>query len=163
MARINENKLYQKYYKINDGIYSSFWFGKFINLQMRSGFKLTILKEIERAVNLLKISTKLSPLELYLTNLQYIKPLFSIRSITIKGRKREFPLYLTPAKQLQLSVRWLVESITARKERSLSHRIFNELTAVSPTKAYPIIRKRNNALSIAISTKYNLRFAFKAK
>lgn len=162
MAKLNNNKLYQKYYKINDGIYSSFWFGKFVNLQMRAGSRLTVLRGVERAMNLLKASG-LSPLELYLTNLQHIKPLFSIRSITIRGRKREFPLYLPPSKQLQLAARWLVESISNRRERDLSHRIFNELISVTPSKVYPVVRRRNNAFALAISTKYNMRFAFKLK
>jgi small subunit ribosomal protein S7 len=163
MARISKNELYQKYYKANDGIYSSFWFGKFVNLQMRVGSKLTVLKGIEKAMNLLKLSIRSSPLELYLLNLQHIKPTFIIRSITVKGRRREFPLYLGPSKQLQLAVRWLVEAVSSRKERSFSHRVFNELTSVTSNRVYSIIRKRNNAFALAIRNKYNMRFAFKAK
>jgi len=72
---------------------------------MNKGNKKTVEKEIEKLFVGIKLSVRQIPLEYLLQSFDKAKPLFSLKSIIISGKKRDFPIYLSPHKQFRLTTR----------------------------------------------------------
>jgi ribosomal protein S7 len=75
-----------------------------MNANMRSGNKKTISAAFNQVFVFLKLKHKMLPIENILEGLEKIKPLFNLGYVTIAGKKREFPKFLSKYKQLQLAV-----------------------------------------------------------
>jgi ribosomal protein S7 len=95
---------FSNYYKVSNGIYNSYWLGKLSNVFMFSGNKKTIDTAIKNTFSFLKLKYNVSPLEIILEGLEKIKPVFSLKYVTIAGKRREFPKLLSKHKQFQMSV-----------------------------------------------------------
>jgi len=72
---------------------------------MSKGHKKAVEKEIERSFVGIKMSVGKIPLEYLLQSFDKIKPLFSLKSIIISGKKKYFPIYLPSHKQFGLTIR----------------------------------------------------------
>jgi hypothetical protein len=67
-----------KYFKSLDGIYGSYWLGKFSNFFIRKGKKRLILKQIYKTLLQLKFSHKIMPIFHILEIIERIKPSFKL-------------------------------------------------------------------------------------
>jgi ribosomal protein S7 len=107
---------YRDFYRNADGYYASYWAGKFTNTLMKSGSKHTIERELQNTYVYLKLQYNNIPLEFLLESLEKIKPVFNLKHVIIAGKRKEFPVYLESSKQLRLSIKWLKDVISMRKE-----------------------------------------------
>jgi ribosomal protein S7 len=67
---------------------------------------------------------------------------------------------LAPHKRLRLSVRWLKQLITARREWHLSQRVFAELNDVRTLKRHTLLKRRDELFSLAVTNRFNARYAY---
>jgi ribosomal protein S7 len=127
---------------------------------MKSGQKKSVSRTFIQVFNFLKRKHKLLPVESLLECLEKIKPIFSLGYVTIAGKRREFPKFLSKHKQLQLATAWFYSCVLLRKERFLSQRIFNELRDLRLTKRHALVKRRDHLFVSAVGTRFNLRFTY---
>jgi ribosomal protein S7 len=91
--------------KISDGLYQSYWYGKFANVLIISGHKQTICHELEKVFIFFKLKNFNAPLDYYLEAIELVKPVFNVGTIVFRGKKKEFPVFLERSRQCRLVVR----------------------------------------------------------
>jgi len=64
----------------------------------------------------MKLHLDVLALEVLLEKMEKIKPTFKLKSVTIAGKKREFPVFLAPEKQRNRAIRNIKENVVKRKE-----------------------------------------------
>lgn len=78
--------------------------------------KHTIEKELTKASVLAKLHLNFLAFHIFLLKLEKIKPTFKLKSVTIAGKKKDFPALLPPEKQRSRAVKNMKLQIEKRKE-----------------------------------------------
>ena len=151
--------LFKKFYKTIDGIYASYWFGRFTNIFIKQGKKFTAENCVEQSSIYLKIHLRKFPLSILLENLLKFKPTFNLGVIVIRGKERHYPVLLKKSKQIGLPIRWVVGLIGERREWYLSQRIFNELLSAIDNKHYILIQKRDKIFKSLLKNRSGIRYS----
>jgi ribosomal protein S7 len=107
---------HRDFYRVIDGHYSSYWAGKFANSFVVAGHKTMVERELDRTYAHIKLHLNVLALEVLLEKIEKIKPTFKLRSIIMRGRKREFPSFLPPEKQRNCAIRNIYDHVSKRKE-----------------------------------------------
>jgi ribosomal protein S7 len=156
-----EVRRHNELYNISDGLYSSYWAGKFVNSFIKAGNKGSSSKQIELILLGLKRKNNIHPLKLLLEGLERFRPIFNIGVIMLRGRKRYFPVVINKNKRTKLALFWLKKEIQGRHEQTFYRRLEAELRAVEEhLNRHILVKKRDNFFRDAIKFKYNLRFNF---
>lgn len=152
---------YQKtYYNISEGVYGSYWLGKLVNGLILSGKKKLLDRHFITAYMFLKWQHSTNPVDSFLESLEYVKPVFNSHYIILRGQKKEFPTLLSKDKQFRLTVRWVKNLVQARKEHTLSHRIYLELLAVKDPRRHLLLKRRDDLFMSAVTNRFNLRYSY---
>lgn len=146
------------FYRTADGLYSSYWSGKFINSFMHGGNKQTIEVALKQTYASIKFYYRVAPVDLLLESLERIKPLFGMGYVVVAGKRREFPYLLAEDRQFNFAVRWLYESILSRKEWYLSQRMLYGLYDTRYSKSPESAKKRDKVFALAIENRFNARY-----
>lgn len=150
----------QDLYRTIDGHYNSYWAGKFTNSFVQEGHKLLVDNELNKAYLYMKLHLNVLAIEVLLEKMEKIKPTFKLKSVTIAGKKREFPVFLSPEKQRSRAIRNIKENVSKRKEWYLSQRIINELVDLRSIKSHELIKQRDESFREAIKNRFNMRYAY---
>jgi len=78
-----------QHFRALDGVYGSYWLGKFINLFVLKGKKKLISKSIYSSLFYLKISHRISPVLHLLHVIEQIKPMFTLINIIRHKKKKK--------------------------------------------------------------------------
>jgi small subunit ribosomal protein S7 len=128
---------------------------KFINMLMKSGKKsvaenivygaLTQISERngqseERAVELLEQA------------LDNIKPMVEVKSRRVGGATYQVPIEVRPARRRTLAMRWVIDAARKRNEKSMAHRLANELLDASENRG-AAVKKREDTHRMAEANK----------
>ena len=151
---------YQDYYRTADGRYSSYWSGKLINTFMVSGAKRTAELFQEQSYAYIKVQYRVIPLEFLLEALERVKPLFNVGYVLVRGKKKEFPIFLARHKQLRLVMRWFRSVVSSHKERFLAQRLFNELSEVREVRRHLLVKRRDALFRLAVTSRFNTRYIY---
>jgi ribosomal protein S7 len=155
------NYLYYKdFYKSLDGFYNSYWIGKFVNSFVKKGQKHTVEKEIVKSFIFAKLHLNILTLHALLINFEKIKLTFKLKSVTVAGKKRDFPVFLPPEKQRSHAIRHFKNLIENRKEWYLNQRILNELVDLRTVTNHELFKQRNESLREASKNRFNIRFGY---
>ncbi len=110
-----------------DAVYESVMVGKLINYLMLDGKKDVSKKIVYEMMDKLSEQTKLSPLPALEKVLEMIKPKVEVRSRRVGGANYQVPVPVSEKRQLDLSLRWLVDAARAtRGSKSISDALLNE-------------------------------------
>lgn len=150
---------HKDFYRVIEGLYSSYWSGKFINSFMTEGRKNIIEREFDKVCLQMKLHLRTLALEVLLEKIEKIKPTFKLKSIIVGGKKREFPIFLSPEKQRNSAVRNIQSVVLNRKEWYLNQRITNELVDLSTVKNHELVKQRDESMREAIKNRFNMRYA----
>lgn len=138
-----------------DSLYHSIEVAKLVNRVMQSGKKTIALRQVYNALELAGTKLSVAPLDSLLTALGNIKPKTEVRSRRIGGAAYQVPMPVSPRRQFALSIRWLVESATARP--SSEFHTFGEKLAAEIVDAYNnlggAIKKRDDVHRMAEANK----------
>jgi ribosomal protein S7 len=90
--------------------------GKLTNSFVSEGLKHTVEKELTKSYTLTKLHLNALTFHIFLLKLEQIKPTFKLKSVTVAGKKKDFPILLSPEKQRSRAVKNLKLQIEKRKE-----------------------------------------------
>ena len=130
--------------KFNDRVLS-----RFINIVMYDGKKSTAEKIVYQALEIAstKLKTKNS-LDLFKTALNNVKPGIEVRSRRVGGATYQVPVEVRNERALALAIRWIVDSSRKRSEKSMTHRLAQELVDANENKGASI-KKREDTHKMA--------------
>ena len=130
--------------KFNDRVLS-----RFINIVMYGGKKSTAEKIVYEALEI--ASTKLkskNSLDLFKTALNNVKPGIEVRSRRVGGATYQVPVEVRNERALALAIRWIVDASRKRSEKSMTHRLAQELIDANENKGASI-KKREDTHKMA--------------
>ena len=130
--------------KFNDRVLS-----RFINIVMYGGKKSTAEKIVYEALEI--ASTKLkskNSLDLFKTALNNVKPGIEVRSRRVGGATYQVPVDVRNERALALAIRWIVDASRKRSEKSMTHRLAQELIDANENKGASI-KKREDTHKMA--------------
>jgi len=153
----NKKFYYREYYKIIDGVYNSFWIGKFINKFIQNGKKILVESTFKKVFIYFKVSIKKNFYIYLLEKIEKIRSLFKIKSKLIAGKLREYPVLLDMSKSRSYAIDNLYNSISKKKERRLEVKIFNDLLALN-SKNHDLLIKKDKDFDSYINNRFNIRF-----
>lgn len=160
MSIIKKNILHRNFYNTLDGIYHSFWLGKFINHFIKKGKKEKIEKEFNFIFISLKLTFNLSIILLFLEAVEKTKPIFGLKYVNISGKLREFPVLLNLDKQRGKAIFSLKLLIFNRKEWYLNQRIISEIMQLCLFSNHELLKQKNESFKKSITNRFNLRYAY---
>ena len=134
--------------KFNDRVLS-----RFINIVMYGGKKSTAEKIVYEALEI--ASTKLkskNSLDLFKTALNNVKPGIEVRSRRVGGATYQVPVEVRNERALALAIRWIVDASRKRSEKSMTHRLAQELIDANENKGASI-KKREDTHKMADANK----------
>jgi small subunit ribosomal protein S7 len=98
-----------------------------INKVMLDGKKSVAEKIVYDAMAILAERTGKNPIEQLEAGIKAITPVLEVKSRRVGGATYQVPLEVPARRARTLAVRWLVQYARARREKSMSQRLANEL------------------------------------
>tara|TARA_B100000029_G_C17000298_1_gene750920 strand:+ start:34 stop:507 length:474 start_codon:yes stop_codon:yes gene_type:complete len=125
--------------KFNDRVLS-----RFINIVMNDGKKSIAEKIVYQALEIAsnKLKEKNS-LDLFKTALNNVKPGIEVRSRRVGGATYQVPVEVRNERALALAIRWIVDASRKRSEKSMMHRLAQELIDANENKGASIKKKED--------------------
>lgn len=123
-----------------DPRYNSKLVSKFINCIMLDGKKAVAQRIVYDAMDIISKKVKdVSPLELFETAVNNVKPYVEVRSKRVGGANYQVPMQVNKKRQQSLAFRWIINACREGSGRPIAQRLADELIA-----AY---RKEGKAIS----------------
>jgi small subunit ribosomal protein S7 len=111
-----------------DPKYNSKLVAKFINCMMWCGKKSVAQRVFYDAMDIIaKNAEDTSPLEVFETAVNNVKPLIEVRSRRIGGASYQVPTQVSAARRQSLAFRWILEAARAKKGKPMCQRLASEL------------------------------------
>ncbi len=111
-----------------DSVYKSKLVSKFINCMMWDGEKSVAQKVFYDAMeDVSKKITDSSPLEVFETAIENVKPMLEVRSKRVGGASYQVPMQVRPKRQLSLAFRWILAAARGKKGKPMAQRLAAEL------------------------------------
>ncbi len=130
--------------KFNDRVLS-----RFINIVMYDGKKSTAEKIVYQALEIASTKLKVkNSLDLFKTALNNVKPGIEVRSRRVGGATYQVPVEVRNDRALALAIRWIVDASRKRSEKSMTHRLAQELVDANENKGASI-KKREDTHKMA--------------
>lgn len=117
---------------------------KFINALMWEG-KKTVAQQImyEAMEQMEKRLKDVPPLEAFETAINNVKPLIEVRSKRVGGSTYQVPMQVPAKRQQALAFRWILQASRAKKGKSMSNRLAEELTAAYKQEGAAMTTREN--------------------
>tara|TARA_Y100001935_G_scaffold14957_1_gene11220 strand:- start:151 stop:624 length:474 start_codon:yes stop_codon:yes gene_type:complete len=130
--------------KFNDRVLS-----RFINIVMNDGKKSIAEKIVYQALEIASDKLKVkNSLDLFKTALNNVKPGIEVRSRRVGGATYQVPVEVRNERALALAIRWIVDASRKRSEKSMTHRLAQELVDANENKGASI-KKREDTHKMA--------------
>src|SRR4030042_398095 len=101
---------------------------KFINCLMLKGKKSVAQKVVYDALDIISKKVKdVSPLEVFETAVNNVKPMLEVRSKRIGGSSYQVPMQVNAKRQQSLAFRWILQSARGKKGKPMCDRLASEL------------------------------------
>jgi small subunit ribosomal protein S7 len=112
-----------------DPKYNSKLVAKFINCLMLGGKKSVAQRVFYDAMDIIAKNVEdASPLEVFETAVNNVKPLIEVRSRRIGGASYQVPTQISAARRQSLAFRWILDSARGKKGKPMCQRLASELT-----------------------------------
>lgn len=153
------------YFKYTDGIYSSYWVGRFINMFIIKGKKKTAARHMYQAFAQLKYSLREMPLLVLLEILEKLKPTFRLRKyIRKRNIIKEYPFVAKQSRRYIMVIQWLKHELnseykSASSTEIFSNRIYNKLYAfrMNPRK-HSLTKTKLKHERYSVDSQFNIRY-----
>lgn len=124
--------------------YKSKLVSKFINSLMRKGKKSVAEGVFYKAMEVIeKKITDVTPLEMFETAVNNVKPLVEVRSKRVGGATYQVPVEVPKQRQLSLAFRWIIDAAKGKKGRPMFMRLADELTDAYKKQGVAITQREN--------------------
>ena len=125
---------------------------KFINSIMYDGKRSTAEKILYDALDKIKSKNNEDPLKIFNSAISNVKPNLECRSRRVGGATYQVPVEVKTNRSQALALRWLMDATRKRKNRTMSEKLYWELTDASQNKGLAI-KKREDTHKMAESNK----------
>ena len=110
-----------------DPVYGSILVTQLVNKIMLDGKKSTAERIVYRALDIVKERSGRNPLEVLEQAIKTVTPVLEVRSRRVGGANYQIPIEVPGRRARTLALRWTIASARARREKSMSDRLANEL------------------------------------
>ena len=124
--------------------YKSKLVSKFINSLMRKGKKSVAEGVFYGAMEVIeKKITDVTPLEMFETAVNNVKPLVEVRSKRVGGATYQVPVEVPKQRQQSLAIRWIIGAAQGKKGRPMFQRLADELVDAYKKQGIAITQREN--------------------
>jgi small subunit ribosomal protein S7 len=116
---------------IVDPVYSSPLVTQLINKVLRDGKRSVAEKIVYSALEGAREKTGTDPVVTLKRALDNVKPTIEVKSRRVGGATYQVPIEVKPGRSTTLALRWLVTFSRARREKTMTERLMNELLDAS--------------------------------
>ena len=110
-----------------DPVYQSKLVSKFVNCLMLDGKKSIAYNVFCDAMGQIEKKVKdVSPLEVFETAIENVKPLLEVRSKRVGGASYQVPMQVRPKRQQSLAFRWILAAARGKKGKPMALRLSSE-------------------------------------
>ncbi len=110
-----------------DPVYGSILVTQLVNKIMLDGKKSVAERIVYRALDIVKERSGRNPLEVLEQAIKTVTPVLEVRSRRVGGANYQIPIEVPGRRARTLALRWTIASARARREKSMSDRLANEL------------------------------------
>ncbi len=143
-----------------DTKYKSKLASRFVNSLMRKGKKSVAERVYYKALDIIeKKISDVSPIEIFETAVNNVKPLVEVRSRRVGGATYQVPVEVSKQRQTSLAIRWIINAAKGKKGRPMFQRLADELID-SYKKQGVAITQRENTHKMAEANKAFAHFAW---
>lgn len=137
---------------IIDPVYASPLVTSLINKILLNGKRSTAERIVYGAMEGLREKTGNDPVITLKRALENVKPSLEVKSRRVGGATYQVPIEVKPGRQSTLALRWLVGYSRARREKTMTERLMNELLDASNGLG-AAVKKREDTHKMAESNK----------
>ena len=135
-----------------DPVHNSTVLTKFTNAIMLDGRKTVAEAIITKSFTNIQNKTGESPMSVFNKAIENVRPLVEVRSRRVGGATYQVPVEVKGNRSQALAIRWLVNAIRNRKEKSLMEKLSSELMGAAGNKG-SAIKKREDTHKMAEANK----------
>ena len=135
-----------------DPVHNSTVLTKFTNAIMLDGRKTVAETIITKSFINIQNKTGESPMSVFNKAIENVRPLVEVRSRRVGGATYQVPVEVKGNRSQALAIRWLVNAIRNRKEKSLMEKLSSELMDAAGNKG-SAIKKREDTHKMAEANK----------
>jgi len=135
-----------------DPFHNSVVLSKFTNAIMLDGKKSVAELLINKSFSAIQSKTGESPLSVFTKAIDNVKPLVEVRSRRVGGATYQVPVEVKNNRSQALAIRWIVNAIRGRKEKSMVEKLSAELIDAAGNKG-SAIKKREDTHKMAEANK----------
>ena len=127
-----------------DPVYKSLLASKFINCLMHDGKKTVAQLVFYDALKIIseKVTDK-SPIDVFLTAVENVKPDIEVRSKRVGGASYQVPMRVLPNRRQSLAIRWLLMAVRDKKGLPTAQKLATELLNAYNKEGTAITRREN--------------------
>ena len=133
--------------KFNDNIVS-----KFTSCLMYDGKRSTAEKIVYGAFEVIEKKVGSEPIKIFHDALENVQPQLEVRSRRVGGATYQVPVEVKNNRSQALAIRWIVNAVRNRKEKSMTEKLSSELLDAAANKG-SAIKKREDTHKMAESNK----------
>ena len=104
---------------------------KFVNTVMASGKKAVAERIVYGALEGCRAKTDTDPVITLKRALDNVRPTLEVKSRRVGGATYQVPIEVKPGRATTLALRWLIQYSRARREKTMTERLMNELLDAS--------------------------------
>ena len=116
---------------INDPVYGSPVVTQLINKILLDGKKSTAEAIVYEALEGVRAKTDQDPVVVLKRAMENIRPALEVRSRRVGGATYQVPIEVRAGRSTTLALRWLIQYSRARREKTMTERLMNELLDAS--------------------------------
>lgn len=116
---------------VNDPVYGSQMVTQLINKVLQDGKKSTAERIVYGALEGAQAKTGTDPVATLKKAMDNIRPALEVRSRRVGGATYQVPVEVKPGRATALALRWLVGFSKARREKTMTERLMNEILDAS--------------------------------
>ncbi len=135
-----------------DPVHNSTVLTKFTNAIMLDGRKTVAESIITKSFKNIQSKTGESPMNIFNKAIENVRPLVEVRSRRVGGATYQVPVEVKGNRSQALAIRWLVNAIRNRKEKSLIEKLSSEIMDAAGNKG-SAIKKREDTHKMAEANK----------
>jgi small subunit ribosomal protein S7 len=95
------------------------------------------------AFDLIEGKAKQSPINVFQSALDNVKPALEVRSRRVGGATYQVPVEVRPERRETLAIRWIIEAARARNEKTMVDRLSGELLDASNNKGNAVKKRED--------------------
>jgi small subunit ribosomal protein S7 len=139
--------------------YGNLHVAMFVNRLMRAGKKSTAYRVLYDSFDLVEARAKRNPVEVFEDALKNVMPQIEVKPRRVGGATYQVPIPVESARQISLSMRWLLAAARSRNGKSMAEKLANEFLDAASNQGNAV-KKRDDTHRMAEANRAFSHFRF---